>query len=113
MPALLLFAAATLLAPPSDTRLQAAFSGTIVSTYPDGRTAKLWLEPAGGYTAVGRRRTPSSGRWSVKGDRICLKQQKPFPSPFSYCTPLPDAQTWTAKAVTGEPIAVRLVDGGR
>ena len=42
---------------------------------------------------------------------MCLKQSRPFPAPFSYCTPLPSGVSWTAKAVTGEPIRVRLVRG--
>ena len=29
---------------PADSRLDKAFGSTIVSTYPDGRQAELWLE---------------------------------------------------------------------
>jgi hypothetical protein len=91
-----------------------AFGNTIVSTYPDGRTAHLWLKEDGSYTALGRRKKPSSGRWSIKGEKICLKQQKPSAVPFNYCTPTPSGgvgTTWKAKAVTGEPIEVRVVAG--
>jgi hypothetical protein len=89
----------------------AAFGKTIVSTYPDGRTAELWLQPSGSYTARGRRGDASSGHWKVKGRRICLSQSRPFPGPFSYCTSLPHSGTWSARAVTGEPISVRIVAG--
>ena len=108
LPAGLLMLAA---AAPVPTKLEPAFGGTIVSTYPDGRTAELWLDRSGGYTAMGRRKDRSSGHWKVSGEKICLKQSRPFPAPFSFCTPLPSGETWSAKAVTGEPIRVKLVRG--
>ena len=91
--------------------LDRAFGNTVVSTYPDGRTGLLWLKRDGTYTAKGRRRTSSSGTWSLKGGKMCLKQIKPMRAPFNYCTPLPSDTAWTAKAVTGEPIKVRIVPG--
>lgn len=91
--------------------LERAFGNTVVSTYPDGRTGLLWLKKDGTYTAKGRRRTPSSGSWSLKADKVCLKQSKPAAVPFRYCTALPSGASWKAKAVTGEPITVRIVKG--
>jgi hypothetical protein len=91
-----------------------AFGNTIVSTYPDGRTAELWLRPDGAYTAEGRRGDGSNGHWSLKGEKLCLKQSRPIPVPFSYCTPIPQGgmgAVWSAKAVTGEAIRVKLVKG--
>jgi hypothetical protein len=91
-----------------------AFGNTIVSTYPDGRTGHLWLKADGSYTAQGRKQDPSRGHWRVKGNRLCLSQVRPVPSPFSYCTPIPSNgmdKQWAAKAVTGERITVRLVHG--
>jgi hypothetical protein len=107
LPALLLMLGASAPAGP----LQRAFGNTIVSTYPDGRTAELWLEPSGDYKAMGRKHDPSSGHWKLSGDKLCLKQSRPFPAPFSFCTPLPVGESWTAKAVTGEAIRVRLLKG--
>ena len=106
------FALATpaLSAPP----VEAAFGNTVVSTYPDGRTQLLWLSRDGGYTAKGRRRQDSSGRWSVKGDELCLRQLKPVPMPIVYCTPVPPnaaTATWTGKAVNGQPITLKVVRG--
>lgn len=99
-------------APAAPAKLERAFGATVVSTYPDGRTALLWLKRDGAYSAKGRHRTPSSGTWTLKGDRICLKQIRPVRAPFSYCTRLPESDSvWTAKAVTGEPIRVRIVRG--
>lgn len=98
-------------AAPAPSTVQRAFGNTVVSTYPDGRTALLWLKPDGTYSAKGRRRTPSSGTWALKGARMCLKQLKPMRAPFSYCTGLPSGSAWQAKAVTGEPITVRVEPG--
>ncbi|MBV9509132.1 MAG: hypothetical protein JO303_02475 [Caulobacteraceae bacterium] len=95
-------------------RVSEAFGNTIISTYPDGRTAELWLKPGGAYSAKGRRGDPSSGRWTVKGSKLCLKQSRPLPMFISYCTPIPDGgmgHAWSAKAVTGEPIRVQLIKG--
>lgn len=110
--ALALSAAARADAPP--TQLQQAFGNTILSTYPDGRTARLWLQPNGAYTAEGRRRDPSSGHWKVSGQRICLTQSRPIASPFAYCTAVPSGSmgtVWSARAVTGETIRVKIVQG--
>ncbi|HEX2559290.1 hypothetical protein [Phenylobacterium sp.] len=111
-------AAAALIAAPAFATapdfLQPAFKNTIVSTYPDGRQAKLWLNPDGTYRATGRRGKPSSGRWTLKGEQICMKQQRPFSAPMSYCTPVHRGgvgTTWTGKAVTGEPIRISVVAG--
>ena len=94
--------------------VQEAFGNTIVSTYPDGRQGKLWLQPGGRYTAEGRRGDMSSGGWTVKGAKLCLKQAKPIGVPFSFCTPIPSSGlsgAWSAKAVSGEAITVKLVKG--
>lgn len=94
--------------------MSAAFGNTIVSTYPDKRTAFLWLEKDGDYTGSSRKRTAMSGRWELKGDKICFKQKEPFAAPITYCLDLSSGspQTgWSAKAVTGEPIRVTIVKG--
>ena len=91
-----------------------AFGNTIVSTYPDGRKGELWLQAGGVYSAEGRRGDMSSGHWSVKGAKLCLKQARPIGVPFSFCTPIPSSgmgAAWSAKAVSGEAITVRLVKG--
>jgi hypothetical protein len=95
-------------------QLDKAFGSSIVSTYPDGRQGELWLQRDGTYTAAGRRLDRSNGRWQIKGDKLCLKQQRPIPAPFSFCTPLPGGGIdgpWTGKAYTGEAISIRLVKG--
>jgi hypothetical protein len=107
-------AASLLCAAASQSTVSPAFGNTIVSTYPDGRKAEMWLNPDGSYSGQGRRHDPSSGHWQVKGEKLCLKQSRPMPAPFSFCTPLPQEgmqKAWTAKAPTGEPIRVTLVKG--
>lgn len=113
-----LAALAALLAPPAfasvPSFLVPAFENTIVSTYPDGRQVKLWLNPDGSYRAAGRTGKPSSGRWTLKGEQICMKQHRPFRAPFSYCTGVRRGgvgTTWSGKAVTGEPVRITLVEG--
>lgn len=94
--------------------VEAAFGNTVVSTYPDGRTGLLWLKHDGTYTAKGRRRTGSSGRWTMKGPQVCLKQARPVRVPMSYCTVIPEnavGAVWDAKAVTGETIRVKIFHG--
>jgi hypothetical protein len=93
---------------------EAAFTNTVLSTYPDGRVAKLWLERDGTFRGQGRRGKPSSGKWSMKGQQICLKQTRPFPAPFAYCTEVRQGgvgTSWSGKAVTGEPVRIELSAG--
>jgi hypothetical protein len=111
--ALLIAAAGPVMAKSDDAAMTPAFKGTIISTYPDGRTGKLWLSEDGTYKAAGRRGDKSSGHWTVKDDKVCLKQSSPIPAPFSFCTPKPTSTTWKAKAVSGEPITVHIERGGR
>ena len=106
-------------APPaaSDSPVAVAFGNTIVSTYPDGRFQQIWLQPDGRWTGLSRTRKDLAGTWTVKGDKVCMRQQKPPTLPFSYCTPIPpDARvgvTWSAKDFGGTPIRMKLVDGDR
>lgn len=98
---------------PTET-LRPAFENTLVSTYPDGRTARLWLNANGTFTGQGRRGRPNAGVWTVKGAEVCLRQRRPVPVPLTFCTPIVAGgvgTTWTTKAVTGEQVRVTLVAG--
>ena len=108
--ALLLAAADPKVPPEVMAKLEPAFSGTLVSTYDDGRQGHLNLARDGAYTYRGRRNTPSSGVWDVKGATVCLHQHRPVPI-GSYCTPLPNGTSWRTKAAGGETVTVRLVSG--
>ncbi len=112
--AALALAAAPVLAQPADPRVEAAFGNTIVSTYPDGRTGRLWLERDGSYRGTGRRGLESRGTWRVRGEELCLRQRRPFPAPFNFCTALVQGgigTRWTGRAPTGETIRNELVAG--
>ena len=99
----------------ADPRVAAAFGNTIVSTYPDGRSQKIWLRRDGGWTGLSRSHKDIAGSWSWKGGKVCLRQKTPPTLPFSYCAALPqDAQmgaAWTAKDFAGTPIQLKLVRG--
>jgi len=93
-------------APDAPPQLEKAFHSTIVSTYPDGRTAELWMKPDGSYTSMGRRHERHSGHWKLSGDKVCFKRGL-----FGYCTAIPGDTAFTTKAVTGETIQVKLIPG--
>jgi hypothetical protein len=109
-----LILAAAVAAAPAE-QLAAAFDNTIVSTYPSGRSARLWLAQDGTYTARGAKGAASSGVWSMKGARLCLKQKKPYAAPVTYCSPVPQGakvgSAWDAKSLKGEPLRNRIVEG--
>jgi hypothetical protein len=94
--------------------LEAAFGNTILSTYPNGMTAALYLNRDGSYTGQSRRREFIDGRWSLRPGEVCFRQSRPFPIPFSICRPLATpaiGDMWAAKAVTGETLTVTLLAG--
>ena len=97
------------------TRLSPALGNTIVSTHPDGRQARLWLDRGGAYTARSRAGKHSGGVWRVTGEKLCLRQRRPFPIPFVYCKAIPVrsvGKPWRDKAVTGEIVTNEIVRGG-
>lgn len=95
--------------------LKAAFGNTVLALYPDGRSQRIWLKADGTYEAVGRSGRPSAGKWSIRGERVCLKQSRPFWAPISYCTAFPSGGdvgvTWTGRDLKGVPIRLTLVKG--
>lgn len=97
---------------PADPRVEPAFGNTITATYPDGRTARLWLDRDGSYRSISRRGNASSGEWRVRGGDVCLRQRAPRSIPFRYCTAIVPGGVgtrWTGRAPTGETIQNRLV----
>ena len=97
--------------------IAAAFGNTVKAMYPDGKYQWLWFNADGTWEAFGRRGKWSSGKWSEKRDasQICLKQAKPIPIPFGYCTDFPAngsvGAVWTSKSMEGDPIKVTVVRG--
>ncbi|HEX2817183.1 MAG TPA: hypothetical protein VHN39_12345 [Phenylobacterium sp.] len=98
-------------APPA-ANVATAFGNTVVSIDPDGRSRKIWLQPDGSWTGLSRRGLALAGKWTVKGEKICMSQSKPrlfgdlcqvFPS---------DPKTGIdTKDPTGTPIHLKLVKG--
>jgi hypothetical protein len=90
-----------------------AFGNTVLSIYPDGRSQKIWLQPDGTWTGLSRRGNALAGKWSVKGDKVCLRQSKPPTLPISFCQNFPSdpEKGIDAKDLTGTPIHLKLVTG--
>ena len=95
--------------------VSAAFGNTLKARYPDGRYQRYWLKADGSWDAIGRRGKPSSGTWTAKGDKVCMKQTKPFAAPFKYCTTFPTdggpGASWAGKDAGGHPIQLSVVKG--
>ena len=98
---------------PGKANVEATFGNTVLSVYPDGRAQKIWLTPDHNWTGLSRRGNPLAGTWSVKGEKVCLKQSKPPTLPVSVCQPFPEdpAKGLDAKDLTGTPIHLKLVKG--
>ncbi len=115
MPALILMSLMlSLQTPAGASDLDLVFSNTLVSTYPDGRTARLWLSQGGQYEGQDRRGGRNSGVWRVRDGKLCLSQRRPLPLPGQFCTPIVRVAvggSWTTRAMTGETIRVTLVSG--
>ena len=92
--------------------IAATFGNTVTSTYPDGRSQKIWLQSDGSWTGRSRRGRPLAGKWSMRGEKVCLKQTSPA-MPFSFCQVLPaDPEVGlTSKDLAGTPIRLKLVKG--
>jgi len=97
-------------APPENVK--AAFGNTVLTIDPDGRSRKIWLQPNGTWTGLSRRGLDLAGKWTVKGDKVCLSQSKPrligsmcekFPTEFGAGV--------EAKDPTGKMVHLKLVKG--
>jgi hypothetical protein len=92
-----------------------AFGNTVLATYPDGRSQKIWLHPDGTWDGLSRRGSPLAGRWQLKGDKVCMRQSSPPTLPLSFCTPFPQHSEpgvqWASHDVAGTPIKLSLQKG--
>ena len=110
---------ATLLAAPlaaqaaaPSANVKAAFGNTLLTIDPDGRSRKIWLQPDGTWTGLSRRGLDLAGKWTVKGDKVCLSQSKPrlFGSMCEKFPTDPGAGE-EAKDPTGTTVRLKLVKG--
>lgn len=99
----------------ADRGVAAAFGNTVLSTYPDGTSQKIWLHPDGAWTGLSRSNRPLAGTWTARGEKICLRQSKPPTLPVAYCTALPAESEpgirWAGRDVAGRAITLSLVKG--
>jgi hypothetical protein len=91
------------------------FGNTVISTYPDGRSQKIYMRPDGSWAGLSRRGNPLAGSWKLKNDAVCLKQSQPPTLPVAFCLPFPAepriGATWISKDLTGTPISLKIVKG--
>jgi len=107
---------ALLAAAPTPDVLDPAFSNTIVSVYPDGKTTRLWLHPNGAYDAQRANGQRTGGVWEIKGQKVCMTQKRPFYVPIAFCTGIPPegrgvGASWTARGRKVEPVRHTLTAG--
>jgi hypothetical protein len=117
-PALLLLAAvlagplAAHAATPPPAAVSAAFGNTLLTIDPDGRSRKIWLQPDGTWTGLSRRGLDLAGKWTVKGDKVCLSQSKPrLPGAMCETFPTELGAAIQIKDPTGKRVQVKLVKG--
>ena len=99
----------------ADQGVAAAFGNTVLSTYSDGTSQKIWLHPDGSWTGLSRSNGPLAGRWSTRGEKVCLKQSKPPTLPVAFCTALPTSSQpgvqWASRDMAGRSITLSLMKG--
>jgi len=106
-------ASASQAADPAASKVAATFGNTVISTYPDGRSQKIWLNQDGTWTGLSRRGKPLAGTWSTRADKVCLKQTHPPMFGLSFCQALPDdpSKGMDSRDFLGTPIHLKLVKG--
>lgn len=92
--------------------VEAAFGNTVLTIDPDGRSRKIWLKPDGTWTGRSRRGLDLAGKWTVQGEKVCLRQSKPRLL-GSMCEKFPSEPGVSVKAKdpTGKTVQLRLVKG--
>ncbi len=93
-----------------------AFGNTVVVTYPDGHTNRIWFLADGKWDGQSRHGYARSGRWSLRRNGgICLKQAQPPTLPISFCTNFPSplrlGLRWDSKDVLGRAVTMSLLKG--
>lgn len=96
---------------PQRADVSAAFGNTLLTIDPDGRSRKIWLKPDGTWTGLSRRGLDLAGKWTVKGDKVCLTQSKPR-LPGSMCERLPTEPGASLQTkAQGKTVQLKLVKG--
>jgi hypothetical protein len=92
-----------------------AYGNTVLATYADGRSQKIWLHPDGRWTGLGRNGARLAGRWQLKGEKVCMRQSMPPTLPIAFCTPFPQHSQpgvqWASHDAAGRPVRLSLQRG--
>lgn len=96
-----------------DKAVAATFGNTVMSMYPDGRSQKIWMHPDGTWNGKSRRGIDLAGKWTMKGDKVCLRQSSPPTLPISFCQAMPKDPdvTLTSHDLLGQTIHLKIVKG--
>lgn len=89
-----------------------AYGNTVVITYGDGTTVKLFIDEGGSYTGESPMGA-SAGTWAISGSQTCFTQQSPEATPPS-CSPTVNknvGDTWQGTGQGGAPVTVTIQAG--
>ena len=92
--------------------MSTAYGNTVVITYGDGTTVKLYIDQGGTYTGESPMGS-SSGVWAISGGETCFTQQAPEATPPS-CGPTVSknvGDTWQGTGQGGAPVTITIVAG--
>jgi hypothetical protein len=92
--------------------MSTAYGNTVVITYGDGTTVKLYIDEGGTYTGDGPTGS-TSGAWSISGGETCFTQQSPEAGPPS-CGPTVSktvGDTWQGSGQGGAAVTVTIQAG--
>jgi len=106
--------AASLLAGPGRTDINAAFGNTVLTRYADGGWVKHWFNPDGTYAAQFSDGRQLSARWSVRGEKVCLTHIRPSMLVPRFCTEMIEAdvgESWQSRDPLGRRVNNVLVAG--
>jgi len=92
--------------------VDAAFGNTVLIIDPDGRSRKIWLKPDGAWTGLSRRGLDLAGKWTVKGEKVCLSQSRPrLPGSLCHTFPSRAGVAVEARDPAGKTVQLKLVKG--
>ena len=100
-------------ADPGRPDVAVTFGNTVMSIYPDGRSQKIWMHPDGTWSGQSRKGMPLAGRWTMRGDKVCLRQSRPPTLPISFCQTFPKDPDLglTSRDLMGQTIHLQIVKG--
>ncbi|MFZ4606903.1 MAG: hypothetical protein ACOYM5_11645 [Caulobacter sp.] len=92
--------------------MASAYGNTVVITYGDGTTVKLFIDEGGSYTGESPMGA-TSGSWSISGGQTCFTQQSPEAAPPS-CGPTVSksvGDSWQGTGQGGAPVTLSIQAG--